>query len=193
MIPQRKLDAHIWDREANEHYCEPSWCSSRLFGVEEFLGQIWDPCCGFGTIVLNALSQGHKVYASDIIERKAGICDEIIDFLACNDNCAAPNIVCNPPFNIAPQFAQHALSLAATQKVAMIFPVARLNAAHWLRGTPLRRIWLLTPRPSMPPGHVIAAGEKPGGGKMDFCWIVWERGYQGAPELRWLNRDGGNQ
>jgi hypothetical protein len=44
-------------------------------------------------------------------------------------------------------FALHALSLA-TAKVAMIFPVARLNAAHWLRATPLRRVWLLTPRPS---------------------------------------------
>lgn len=51
--------------------------------------------------------------------------------------------------------------------------------------------WLMTPRPSMPPGHVIARGEKPGGGKMDFCWLVWDRSYhQGAPELRWLRRDG---
>jgi len=44
-------------------------------------------------------------------------------------------------------------------------PVACLNAAHWLQGTPLRRISLLTPRPSMPPGHIIAAGSKPGGGQ----------------------------
>jgi hypothetical protein len=29
----------------------------------------------------------------------------------------------------------------------------------------------------MPPGHTITAGEKPGGGKMDFCWLVWECGY----------------
>jgi hypothetical protein len=34
----------------------------------------------------------------------------------------------------------------------------------------------MTPRPSMPPGHTIAAGEKPGGGKMDFCWLVWSIG-----------------
>jgi hypothetical protein len=31
--------------------------------------------------------------------------------------------------------------------VAIIFPTARLNAARWLQDTPLRRIWLLTPRP----------------------------------------------
>jgi hypothetical protein len=41
----------------------------------------------------------------------------------------------------------------------------------------------------MPPGYVIAAGEKPGGGKMDFCWIVFEHGFSGVPELRWLRRN----
>jgi hypothetical protein len=95
--------------------------------------------------------------------------------------------VTNPPFNIAGQFVLHALGRAA--KVAIIFPVARLKAAHWMRGTPLRRVWLMTPRPSMPPGHVIAAGEKPGGGKVDYCWLVWERGYTGPHELDWLRRD----
>lgn len=186
----KPLKAHIWDREANEHYVEPAWCSARLFSVEEFQGQIWDPCCGFGTIILNAIAQGHQTYASDIVERRAGICDDFQNFLDCHDHCASPNIVCNPPFNIAPQFALHALTLRATQKVAMIFPVARLNAAHWIKQTPLRRVWLLSPRPSMPPGHVIAAGGKPGGGKMDYAWLVWERGYTGLAELRWLYRNG---
>ena len=84
---------------------------------------------------------------------------------------------------------RHAIEVTGL-KVAVIFPTARLNAAHWIRETPLRRVWLLTPRPSMPPGHVIAAGQKAGGGKVDFCWLVFERGHQGPAELRWLYRDG---
>jgi hypothetical protein len=71
----------------------------------------------------------------------------------------------------------------------MIWLVPRLNAARWLADTPLARVWLLTPRPSMPPGHVIANGEKPGGGSQDFAWLVWEQGYRGKPELGWLRRD----
>ncbi len=189
MTALRKIDAHAWEREANEHYVEPAWCSVRLFDVEEF-GAIHDPCCGFGTIVQSAWSHGYSATGADIVDRgfvppkfKQGA---IQDFFACDQllDC----IVCNPPFNIAPQFAQHALGLAI-RKVGMIFPVARLNAAHWIQGTPLRRVWLLSPRPSMPPGHVIAAGGKPGGGKMDFCWLVWQRGYTGSAELRWLHRD----
>jgi hypothetical protein len=41
----------------------------------------------------------------------------------------------------------------------------------------------------MPPGFVIARGEKPGGGKVDFAWLIFERGYNGVPELVWLHRD----
>ena len=181
-----KLAAHVWEREVNEHYCEPKWCSNRLLEEESFEGCIDDPCCGFGTIPLNFTAKGFQGTASDLVDRgfRNGKTD---DFL--KSEWRRDNIICNPPFNIANHFVLHALQVAS-RKIAMIFPTARLNAAHWIRGTPLRRVWLLTPRPSMPPGHVIAAGGKPGGGKMDYCWMVWEQSYKGQPELRWLRRDG---
>ena len=102
----------------------------------------------------------------------------------------AANICCNPPFTVCNQFVRRALELA-TGKVAMIWLARRLNAARWLQDTPLARVYLLTPRPSMPPGHVILAGEKPGGGTQDFVWLVFTRGHVGPPELRWLHRDKG--
>lgn len=187
LTPTRPLNAQIWDREADEHYVEPEWCSRRLFEDEGFVGCVDDPCCGFGTIPKAAQAARLQVTASDLVDRGSGLrCFETADFLAstwCRDN-----IVCNPPFNIAARFALHAVAMAG-RKVAIIFPTARLNAAHWVKAAPLARVWLMTPRPSMPPGHIIARGEKPGGGKMDFCWLVFDRDHTGAPELRWLRRD----
>jgi hypothetical protein len=180
-----KLDAHIWEREENEHYVEPSWVSSRLLDEEKFDGPIDDPCCGFGTIPLNAIARGLEATAGDIVYR--GFSCDVTDFL--ESGWARVNIICNPPLNIADKFALHALEVA-TRKVAIVFPVAHLNAAHWLIGTPLETVWLMTPRPSMPPGHVIASGKKPGGGKMDYCWLVWRKGFDGTPVLKWLRRDG---
>ena len=188
VLETRPLNAKVWQREANEHYVEPEWCSERLFQEEQFEGNIWDPCCGFGRIVISAKKAGLHASGSDIIDRGWDSSLTPYDFLA-NELVVASNIVCNPPFNIAPEFALQALKLAHS-KVAMIFPTARLNAAHWLRETPLARVWLMTPRPSMPPGHTITAGQKPGGGKMDFCWLVWTKGRVGPPDLRWLRRDG---
>jgi len=63
-----ELAAHVWDREANEHYVEPEWCSQRLFEEERFYGGVWDPCCGFGRIPDSAKAYG-PIYASDLIER----------------------------------------------------------------------------------------------------------------------------
>ena len=183
------INAHTWQREANEHYVEPFWCSERLFAEEKFDGPIWDPCCGFGRIVDSARTAGLVAYGTDIVDRGYRHLTQQEDFFKRNTAPLMRNIVCNPPFNVAPLFALHALALDGIEKVAMIFPTARLNAAHWLQGTPLARVWLMTPRPSMPPGHTITAGEKPGGGKMDFCWLVWAKGYFGDPHLRWLRRD----
>src|SRR6266446_6598384 len=159
---KRARKSHIWEREINEHYVEPAWCSARLFREEDFGAGIHDPACGF-----------------DAAESPQ-------DFLTAE--IRRTNIVTNPPFKLAAQFALRALAYTEC-KVAIVFPTARLNAAHWIKGTPLRRIWLMTPRPSMPPGHVITAGQNPGRGKVDFCWLVWEHGYEGAPELLWLHRD----
>jgi hypothetical protein len=48
---------------------------------------------------------------------------------------------------------------------------------------------LLTPRPSMPPVEVILRGEKPGGGRTDFCWLVFEPDYEDEPTIGWLRRE----
>jgi hypothetical protein len=181
------IKAHAWEREVNEHYVEPFWCSERLFAEEAFEGGVYDPCCGFGRIVISALKAGLKGYGSDLVDRGWDSTRTPHDFLSSVDE-QHDNIVCNPPFNIASHFALHALHLAR-RKVAMVFPTARLNAAHWLRETPLARVWLMTPRPSMPPGYTITAGEKPGGGKMDFCWLVWTKGHIGPATIQWLRRD----
>jgi hypothetical protein len=188
ILETRPLNAQVWQREANEHYVEPFWTSERLFEEEDFKPGIWDPCCGFGRICTSAAKAGLYAIGTDILDRGYSEFAGAHNFLLM-EKFRSPNIVCNPPFNIAAAFALHALAHKGTQKVAMIFPTARLNAAHWLKGTPLARVWLMTPRPSMPPGHTITAGEKPGGGKMDFCWLVWVKGYQGLAELRWLRRD----
>jgi hypothetical protein len=179
----RPRNSHIWARSAQDHYVEPSWCSERLFQVEPFTGSILDPAEGFGTIVRAAKAAGYDANGSDLVDRGGG---QVSDFF--ESATVVDNIVSNPPFDQVHEFLVHALKLTR-HKVAMICPTARLNAARWLKATPLARIWLLTPRPSMPPGHVIATGEKPGGGKTDFCWLVFDHGHIGGSRLDWLQRD----
>jgi len=188
-LGRRERRSHIWDRHSDDWYVEPRWCSERLFDSEIFIGEVIDPCCGSGNIVKSARARHLPAEGWDTVNR--GFPGTVMrDWLQPCD-VRPCNVVCNPPFAIARPFAELAVE-RARHKSAILFPVARLNAAGWLRALPLARVWLLTPRPSMPPGEALLRGEKPAGGKTDFCWLVFDRNVAGhGPTMRWLHRDGG--
>jgi hypothetical protein len=191
-VLHRPRDSHLWAKEPYGWYVDEPWCSARLFGVEKFVGCVWDPCCGMGRIPDAAHAAGYMVHATDIVDRGYWNFAGCADFLECG-RALGNNIVCNPPYDHSEAFIRHALALTAPGggKVAVIWLTRRLNAAHrWLTDAPLARIHLLTPRPSMPPGQVILAGEKPRGGTQDFCWLVFDHAHRGQPTLHWLHRDG---
>src|SRR5260370_39296056 len=108
--------APIFARDPDDWYVEPSWCSERLFQVEKFDGAVHDPCAGTGRIIAAAVAAGLDCAAADPEQ----------DFFASQAKVA--NVVSNPPFKCLRQFATHALSVAE-DKVALLLPVARLNAA----------------------------------------------------------------
>lgn len=188
--------SHIFKKEKHGHYVEPAWCSRRLFEVENFCPPkeirprvwIYDPACGWGTILGEASKADYRTLGEDIVSRmKYGVSRDFLTVEYLNDTCS---IVTNPPFDLVREFCEHGLELGA-YKLAAICLVRRLNAARWLADLPLRRIWLLTPRPSMPPGSYLRKGKKAGGGTQDFCWLVFQQGYKGKPTIGWLHRDGG--
>lgn len=189
---KRAEASHIFEREENDWYAEPRWIGHRLFEVEHFDGLVCDPCCGLGNMLAGAEAAGLPTEGYDLIDRGAPQLEATRDFLASTDHF--PNIVGNPPFDLGKEFALHALSLAE-RKVAFVFPLRRLPAAwKWLKATPLYRVWLLCPRPSMPPGQeylrLQALGKAPSGGKQDFVFLIWLKGYEGAPTIADLHRDG---
>lgn len=186
----KKRDSHIFERDKRDFYVEEHWCSERLFDVELFYGQIYDPACGWGRIPQAAKNHGLKVVASDIVDRlpMSIKLSAVMDFLTDPPLCFIENIVSNPPFDVIEQFTRRAFELAE-KKVALIFPARRLPAARWLEEFPVRRLWYLTPRPSMPTGAYIEAGGRVGGGTQDYCWVVLEKGYNGPRKFGWLHRD----
>ncbi len=182
--PLRKRKSHLWDRHPEDWYVEPDWANERLFEAEPFEGAILDPACGIGRIVKAARKAGLKCAGADLIRRAPGF--RVGDFFQTTRSVA--NVVSNPPFRFAMAFVGHSLNLASN-KVALLLPAGWVQSderSRWLARTPLRRIWLLTPRPAMPPGTMVGASR--GNGTTDFAWLVWEQGYQGRPEISWLRR-----
>jgi len=117
----------------DEHYVEPFWVSERLFEEEHFVGDIYDPACGFGRIIDSAIKAGYLAHGADMIDRRGR--GDVQDFFQ-NHITTPNNIVSNPPFDRFQEFTKHALD-RARNKVALIMPTARLNAARWLDNKPL--------------------------------------------------------
>lgn len=192
MAKLREKQSHLWERDEFDWYVEPRECSLALFRHENFFGKVWDPACGSGRIIEIAKYCGIEAVGSDIVTRSE-YCEREIDFLG--GVASYPdflNIVMNPPFKHAEEFVRKAIDIApASGKIAAILPIVWLagfsSKRNWLPLSPLRKVFPISPRPSMPPGAVIRAGERPGNGTKDFCWLVWEKGYSGKAEVEFLN------
>ena len=188
-MSKRVRHSHIHDRVPNNYYREPPWPSERLFAHEKFPGTIWDPCCGSGTIPKAAMAAGLPTFASDLVNRGYG---RRRDFLTQPAPIAPPfSTVFNPPHEgqSERQFVERAFELGAA-KVAIIFQTSKMHAARrWLVPLRLARVYLLTPRPSIPPGEMIERGEKAQGGTRDYSWLVFDPTHEGAPVIAWLHRD----
>jgi hypothetical protein len=196
---RRRLKAHIWAKHKDNWYVEPSWTVDALFRDVSFDGEIHDPCCGKGTIPDAAVNAGYVITCADVVDRGAskwwGPAFERIDYQ--NDERMYDNIVTNPPFDFINKpplpFVQWAVA-HARRKAALLVPFKWFGGdkrSRILENLPLSKILILTPRPSMPPGEVIQNGEKPGGGKEDFAWAIFDcRGLERRkPTIGWLHRD----
>lgn len=178
-------------RQVDDWYCEEPYAVHALFDAERFSGACWDPCCGKGTIPTVGQARGLASFiATDRVDRGYGA---IADFLQ-GENLwldmlpAKPaNLIFNPPFNEAQAFVERALTIA-THKVAALNRLAWLEGqqrSDWLQGTPLARVYVFPWRLNMPPGDHTGPRK---GGAVAFAWCVWEHGWQGPPQLRWLKK-----
>lgn len=184
----RPAEFHL--RDEDDWYVEPEWCVEALLDAERFEGPIWDPACGSGTIPRVCHRRGYEVYGSDIVDRGCpGWWKQ--DFVRDPLGRVLPySIVTNPPYKLAETFVRRALN-ACTGKVAMLVQAKFLfsQQRHKLfTQQPPSTVYILSRRPSMPPGRAYLAGEvEAKGGKVDYCWLVW--GHHGARHetvIRWL-------
>lgn len=182
-------------RAKHDFYVEPASTVEALFDTEKFIGDIYDPACGQGTILEVAKKRTYYVTGSDIADRGYEPA-AMFDFLTIGEqdlrkglDSHMDNIICNPPFSLAEPFIERALKLARF-KVAFLLRLSFLEGQkrrHFFARTPLARVHVCSSRISMPPGDLLARGEvQRRGGTVAFAWFVWEHEHKGPPILGWL-------
>lgn len=192
--PGRKNIRH--KRHPNDWYVEPAWAVWAILPVLQrimtpwylrMLGlhkNVWDPCCGKGTIPLVFRDAGHDVIGTDMVDRGADrtIWGGIRDFFSYErpaKRLRHTSIVSNPPYKRTEEFVRHALE-QVENVVAIVVPLNFLCSGGrfslFMEEHPPLQLAFLSDRPSMPPGDKIEEmGDKAfTGGTIDYVWIIWD-------------------
>ena len=170
-------------RRSDDFHQTPRIAVEALLGVEQFTGPIWEPACGLGAISEVLIAHGHDTVSSDLVPRGYG--QAPIDFLL-EWQPRAPNIISNPPFKLALEFAENALRLTSG-KVAMLLRLAWLEGQErraFFVAHPPARVWVFSKR--LPMMHRENwTGRKASSPVPITAWFVWEYGHVG-PARRWI-------
>lgn len=167
-----------------DFYATPPQAVHALLALEGFATTIWEPACGDGAISRLLEQAGHDVVLSDLVDRGAvtrdGECARLQDFLATRRAPdTAPDIVTNPPFNIANAFIAHALREHKPRKMAMLLNLNFLcgfddpDRVFCMEECPPARVLVFTRR--LPMMHRDGWDGPKAGSQMNTAWFVWER------------------
>jgi hypothetical protein len=168
------------NRDHDDFYPTPPEGTHALLAVETFRGTVWECACGDGRMSRVLEAHGYDVESSDLVDRGYGT--PRVDFLM--ETRQVDNIVTNPPYKLAEEFALHALPLAR-RKVALLCRLAWLEGERRRRmfeSTPLARVWVFSRRLA-----IHRRGETTGRGMIAFAWYVWQHGHEGPPTIGWLS------
>ena len=167
------------NREKNDFYATPEESTEKLLNVVTFRGRIYEPCCGQVHISEVLVKHGYEVFSSDLVDRGYGT--PRVDFLM--ETQKHDNIVTNPPFKNALEFAERALELSR-YKVALLLKLSFLEGVarrNFFRSYPPEKVWVFSQRQAL-----MKNGEPHSGGMLALAWFVWSKGNIESPTIGWV-------
>lgn len=163
-------------RAARDFYATPEAAFRPLLNYLHFDVYFWEPACGDGRIVRWLLESGRRACGADL--HPGNGCAIIRDFLT--DPSRRQFIITNPPFSLALEFCNHALTHAP--EVMMLL---RLN----FLASQLRRPWWAVHEPDA----LFVLSERPSFGKnkhgrkgtdaCEYAWFYWGSRFRGIHHL----------
>lgn len=174
-----------YDRVENDYYATNPTAIDDLLKVEEFSERIWEPACGEGHLSKRLEHFNKFVYSTDLYNRGYG-CD-YFDFLKATEKYEG-DIITNPPYKYAVEFAEKAIELT-NNKVAMFLKLTFLEGqarVPFFKKYPPKKIWVYSFRQSVARNGEAEMFNK--SSAVCYAWFIWEKGFQGAPEIGWITK-----
>lgn len=172
------------NRESDDFYATDPKAVDMLCNLEKFSQTILEPACGQGHIAKTLESHGYKVLAYDLIDRGYGTTG--IDFLTLDKQNVSADVITNPPYKLAQEFVEKAMSVIAPgHKVAMFLKLTFLETARrreLFKKYPPKTVYVASQRIACWPN-----GKPTTQSMVCYAWFVWEKGFSGDTVLKWFN------
>ena len=176
------------EREANDYYATEPKALELLLDLEQFSHHVWECSCGEGHLSEVLKKRGHAVASSDLVDRGYGTGN--VDFLQCSSTWCG-DIITNPPYKYAREFAEHALELVADgRKVALFLKVQFLEGKarrELFEKHPPKTIYVASSRLLCAKNGEFQKMRDGGGSAVAYAWFIWEKGYRGDTVVKWFN------
>lgn len=175
------------ERQSHDYYATEPKATELLLEEETFAPVVWECACGEGHMAKVLEEKGYQVISTDLIYRGYGN-EESVDFLHEPVAEFDGDIITNPPYKYALQFVDKALErVKPGRKVAMFLKL------QFLEGKSRKQFFLKHPPKTVyvSSSRLICAMngefEKYPSSAVAYAWFVWEKGYKGNPEIKWIN------
>lgn len=171
-------------RQSHDYYATEPSAIHDLFNVHNFDATIWEPACGEGHLSDAMKEYGKSVYSTDLIDRGYG--EGILDFLHTKLEWPG-DIITNPPYKYAKEFAEKALSLLNENKqLAMFLKLTFLEGQSrykLFQHHPPEYVYVFSQRKKCAMNGDFA---NTGSSAAAYGWFVWRKGFTGNPTIRWI-------
>lgn len=173
------------ERSKLDYYGTDPRSTKALLAVETFQHEIWEPCAGHHLMVDVLREAGYHVLATDIAEYD-GVQHAKMDFLDIEGEWDG-DIITNPPYGLSTEFAVKALELVKPgAKVAMFLRTLFLEGTKRYEKlfsvNPPKTVYVFTNRQVSDKNDDFNKGSA-----VSYSWFVWEKGYQGPTEIKWIS------
>jgi len=191
---------HSHEDRGNDLYETHPVAVRALLRVEYMPRRIWEPAAGKGAISRVLRDAGHTVTASDLVNYRIHGQAGGRDFLREDRRPPYCNtVITNPPFQIAAQFAEHALRLV--DHVYLLMRLAFLEAGNEkteagrarlavLDGGKLATVYVFRNR--LPMMHRDNWQGNRTSSATAYAWFAWHRGHRGSAKIKriaWREED----
>lgn len=173
------------EREQHDFYATNPEALKLLLNFEKFDKNIWECACGLGHLSEVLKERGHNVISTDLVGR--GYEDYCLDFLKFDGNWDG-DIITNPPYKYAKEFAFKAMKIIPTgKKVAMFLKLTFLESfgrKELFDKYPPKYLYVSRGRLGC---ALNGEFDKHSSSAVAYAWYIWEKGFKGEPTVRWFN------